>query len=103
MKKYAILTYMARGMSWGTAPNETSSARLNEGKYNSSFLGTDKLVKDLIRDENGNPIKFMTQVEALNYCVSLGWQLEQTIFDSHEGFNSRDPISNFIFILSKNE
>ena len=103
MKKYAILTYWAKGMSNGTAPAESGPARLNEGKYNSSHKNSDGVVVDLIRNEDGKIIQFISQVDALNYCIRLGWSLEQTLFDSHEGFNSRDPYSSYIFILSKAE
>jgi hypothetical protein len=103
MKKYAILTFWAKGMSNGTAPDETSPARLNEGKFNSSQKNNDKTVADLIRNEDGTIKQFISQVDALNYCTKLGWNLEQTLFESHEGFNSRDPYSSFIFILSKQE
>lgn len=103
MKKYAILTFMGEGMSYGTAPKEASPARLNEGKFNGSNLRPDKTAEDLIRNENGTIKQFVSQVHALNYCIEIGWNLEQTIFDSHEGFNARDPLSNFIFILSKIE
>ena len=101
MKEYAILTYTAFGMSFGTAPKESGPARLNLGKYNSTHNRPDKTAEDLIRDEEGLIIQFISQVEALNYCMNLGWNLEQTIFESHDGFNSRDPLSNYIFILSK--
>lgn len=103
MKKYAILTFMARGMSHGTAPNEYSPARLNIGKYNSTHINQDKTAADLIRNEDKTIKQFVSQVDALNYCIELGWNLEQTIFESHEGFNSRDPLSTFIFMLSKDE
>jgi len=103
MKKYAILTFMGRGMSFGTAPNESGSARLNEGKYNGTHENKDGTALDLIRNEDGTIKKFISQIDALNYCIGLGWNLEQTIFDSHKGFNSRDPVSNYIFILSKQE
>jgi len=103
MKKYAILTFMSSGMSYGTAPDEASPARLNLGKHNSSHRRSDKTVEDLIRNEDGTIKQFVSQVDALNYCIELGWNLEQTIFDSHEGFNSRDPLSNYIFILSRQE
>jgi hypothetical protein len=101
MKRYAILTYMASGMSYGTAPAKEMPARLNEGLYNSSHIRSDKSAEDLIRNEDGTIKQFVSQVQALNYCIDLGWELEQTIFESHEGFNSRDPLSNFIFILSR--
>jgi hypothetical protein len=42
MKKYAILTFMGEGMSYGTAPKEAHPARLNEGKFNGSNLRPDK-------------------------------------------------------------
>jgi hypothetical protein len=103
MKKYAILTYWAKGMSNGTAPDESGAARLNEGKLNSSQKNHDGTLKDLIRDENGKIKQFISQVDALNYCITLGWNLEQTLFESHEGFNARDPYSSFIFVLSKSE
>ncbi|HTM65355.1 MAG TPA: hypothetical protein VL093_03485 [Flavipsychrobacter sp.] len=103
MKKYAILTFWAKGMANGTAPQESGPARLNEGKFNQTHTRPDKTAADLIRNEDGTIKQFVSQVTALNYCVSLGWNLEQTIFDSHEGFNSRDPYSTFIFILSKQE
>jgi hypothetical protein len=102
MKSYAILTYTARGMSFGTAPIDSNPARLNEGKFNSTHKRNDGTAEDLIRNEDGTIRQFLTQIDALNYCISLGWNLEQTIFESHDGFNSRDPLSNFIFILSKN-
>jgi len=102
-KKYAILTFWAKGMSNGTAPDETSPARLNEGKVNSASKNYDGTAMDLIKDENGKIIQFVSQVDALNYCVKLGWDLEQTLFESNEGFNSRDPYSSFIFILSRHE
>lgn len=101
MKKYAILTFSGSGMKWGTAPDEAGPARLNEGKFNSSHKRNDKTVEDLIRNDDGKIKQFVSQVDALNYCVEKGWNLEQTIFDSHDGFNSRDPLSNYIFILSK--
>ncbi len=101
MKQYAILTFWAKGMANGTAPAESGPARLNEGRTNNSNKNQDGTVMDLIRDENGKIKQFISQVDALNYCISLGWNLEQTLFDSHEGFNSRDPYSSFIFILSK--
>ena len=101
MKNYSILTYMGRGMASGNAPSEAMPARLNEGFTNSSNRLFDNTAEDLIRNENGEIIQFVSQVSALNYCINLGWQLEQTIFESHEGFNSRDPLSAFIFILSK--
>lgn len=103
MKKYAILTFMGSGMQFGTAPDEARPARLNEGTFNSSHCRPDKTAADLIRNEDGSIKQFISQVDALNYCIRLGWNLEQTIFDSHEGFNSRSPISNYIFILSKEE
>ncbi|SRR5690554_2384073 len=101
MKEYAILTYCAKGMANGTAPDNSGPARLNLGVYNSSDKNSDGTVRDLIRDEYGKIVQFVSQVEALNYCISQGWELEQTLFDSHEGFNSRYPYSTFIFILSK--
>jgi len=101
MKNYAILTFNARGMSYGSAPNEYSPARLNEGKYNGTHVNRDGTAADLIRNEDGTIKQFVSQVDALNYCIGLGWNLEQTIFESHEGFNSRDPLSNYIFILSR--
>jgi hypothetical protein len=103
MKEYAILTYTAKGMTFGTAPEESGPARLNIGKHNSSHRRPDKTVEDLIRNEEGKIIQFVSQIAALNYCIKLGWNLEQTLFDSHEGFNSRDPLSNYIFILSREE
>lgn len=103
MKKYAILTYWAKGMSNGTAPDENAPARLNEGLFNSAHKKSDNTVEDLIRNEEGKIIKFISQVDALNYCIKLGWNLEQTLFESHEGFNSRDPYSSYIFILSKQD
>ncbi len=103
MKKYAILTFMERGMSTGTAPNESSPARLNIGKYNDTHSAKNGLAADLIKDENGNIIQFVSQVAALNYCVERGWTLQQTIFESGYGFNDRDPLSSFIFVLSKEE
>lgn len=103
MKKYAILTFMAKGMSHGTAPSEYSPARLNTGKYNSTHVNRDKTAVDLIRNEDGAIKQFVSQIDALNHCIELGWNLEQTIFESHEGFNSRDPLSTFIFMLSKIE
>ncbi|WMW77998.1 hypothetical protein RF683_00705 [Flavobacterium sp. 20NA77.7] len=103
MKKYAILTYWAKGTSNGTAPDGNGPARLNEGLYNSSHKMSDNTVADLIRNEEGKVIQFISQVDALNYCIKLGWNLEQTLFESHEGFNSRDPYSSYIFILSKQE
>lgn len=103
MKEYAILTFWAKGMSNGTAPEDFGAARLNLGLYNGKHVNPDGTAKDLIKDENGKIIQFVSQVDALNYCVALGWNLEQTLFDSHEGFNSRDPYSSFIFILSKNK
>lgn len=103
MKKYAILTFMGKGMAYGTSPDEAGPARLNQGKFNSSHRMSDKTVKDLLRNEDGTIKQFITQVDALNYCIECGWNLEQTIFDSHEGFNSREPLSNFIFILSRQE
>lgn len=101
MKKYSILTFWAKGMGNGTAPDESGPARLNEGKFNSSHKNNDKTAADLIRNEDGSIKQFISQVDALNYCINLGWNLEQTLFESHEGFNSRDPYSSFIFILSK--
>lgn len=103
MKKYAILTFMAKGISSGTAPEETHGARLNEGKTNSLQRRRDGSADDLIRNDDGTVKQFISQVDALNFCVSLGWNLEQTIFESGYGFNSRDPLSTFIFILSKIE
>lgn len=103
MKKYAILTFWAKGMSNGTAPEGYMPARLNEGHFNGTHARPDKTAADLIRNEDGTIKQFVSQVAALNYCIGLGWNLEQTIFDSHEGFNSRDPYSTFIFILSKQE
>ena len=103
MKKYAILTFTGRGMTYGSAPDESSGARLNVGIFNSSDRNSDKTVKDLIRNEDGTIKQFISQVDALNYCIGLGWNLEQTIFESHEGFNSRDPLSNYIFILSSQD
>lgn len=103
MKKYAILTFTAKGMSYGTAPDGAGPARLNQGKFNSSHRKSDKTVEDLIRNEDGSIKQFISQVEALNYCIELGWTLEQTIFDSHDGYGSRDPLSNFIFLLSRQE
>lgn len=101
MKKYGILTFMAKGMSHGTAPNEKSGARLNEGKSNSLQKNKSGAAEDLIKNEDGSIKQFNSQVDALNYCIELGWKLEQTIFESQEGFNSRDPLSTFIFILYK--
>lgn len=101
MKKYAILTYMARGMSYGSAPTESGAARLNEGNKNSLNRGSDGTAGDMIRDKYGATMKFATQVSALNYCIENGWNLEQTIFEAKDGFNSRDPLSVYIFILSK--
>jgi hypothetical protein len=101
MKKYAILTFVGKGMAYGCAPNESGGARLNEGKFNSSNVRQDRTAQDLIRNEDGTIKQFVSQIEALNYCVERGWNLEQTIFESHEGFNSRDPLSSFIFILSR--
>lgn len=103
MKKYAILTFNGKGMVYGTAPQEASPARLNEGKFNGTHVRPDKTAADLIRNEDGTIKQFASQVAALNYCVSLGWNLEQTIFDAHDGFNARDPLSTYIFILSKQE
>lgn len=103
MKKYAILTFMGKGMAYGAAPDSSGPARLDQGKFNSSNRRPDKTVEDLIRNENGTIRQFISQVDALNYCIERGWNLEQTIFDSHEGFNSRDPLSSYIFILSKQE
>lgn len=103
MKRYAILTFIEKGMHYGTAPNESSPARLNTGKYNATHINRDRTAADLIRNEDGTIKQFISQVDALNYCIELGWNLEQTIFESHEGFNSRDPLSSFIFILSKTE
>lgn len=103
MKKYAILTFTAAGMVYGTAPNESGPARLNIGKHNTSHRRPDKSAEDLIRNDDGTPRQFISQVDALNYCVEQGWDLEQTIFESHEGFNSRDPLSNYIFILSRED
>lgn len=101
MKKHAILTFTSKGMMYGGAPDDASPARLNEGLVNSSRKAADGTVMDLIRDENGTIKKFISQVDALNYCVEIGWNLEQTIFIPHDGFNSRDPLSSYIFILSK--
>lgn len=103
MKKYAILTFMAQGMSHGTSPDKTWGARLNEGKSNSLEKRPDGTAGDLIKNEDGTIKKFVSQVAALNHCVGLGWKLEQTIFESGEGFNARDPLSTFIFMLSKEE
>lgn len=103
MKKYAILTFMGRGMSNGTTPNESSPARLNTGKFNGTHAGRNGLAADLLKDENGNIIQFVSQVSALNHCIGLGWKLEQTIFESGYGFNARDPLSTFIFMLSQEE
>ena len=101
MKKYAILTFMAKGISHGNAPDKTWGARLNEGKINSLEKRRDGTAGDLIRDEDGSIMQFVSQVAALNHCIGLGWNLEQTIFESGYGFNDRDPLSSFIFILSK--
>lgn len=101
MKKYAILTFTEYGMSRGTSPKESSPARLNEGNFNSTHKNSNGTAKDLIKDEFGNIIQFTSQIHALNYCIEKGWNLEQTIFESGEGFNSRDPLSSFIFMLSK--
>lgn len=101
IRQYAILTFMGSGMVNGTAPNESGPARFNEGKFNSSHRKPDKTAEDLIRNEDGSIKQFVSQVEALNYCIGLGWNLEQTLFESHEGFNARDPLSTFIFVLSK--
>lgn len=38
----------------------------------------------IIRDENGNKIKFATQAEALNYITKQGWELV-TAFNEHGG------------------
>lgn len=103
MKKYAILTFMERGMAHGDAPNESSPARLNTGKYNDTHAARNGLAADLIKDENGNIIQFVTQVAALNHCIERGWNLEQTIFESGYGFNDRDPLSSFIFMLSRED
>ena len=103
MKKYGILTFMGKNMSHGTAPNETSGARLNEGKINSLQKNKNGAAEDLIKNEDGTIMQFNSQVHALNYCIEMGWKLEQTLFESHEGFNSRDPLSTFIFILYKEE
>lgn len=103
MKEYAILTYWAKGMANGTAPDGYGPARLNLGMYNSSHKNSAGVVKDVIRDEDGSIIQFVSQVEALNYCIAQGWNLEQTLFDSHEEFNSRDPYSTCIFILSRSK
>ena len=91
---------MASGTSYGTAPDESGPARLNIGESNTSHRKPDKAAQDVIRDEEGKIIQFVSQVEALNYCINQGWNLEQTIFDSHEGFNSRNPLSTYIFILN---
>ncbi len=101
MKKYAILSYLGEGMAKGSAPNEPSPARLNIGERNSLERNHNGTSKDLIRDENETIIQFNTQVHALNYCIEKGWNLEQTIFESGEGFNARNPLSAYIFILSK--
>ena len=61
MKKYAILTYWAKGMSNGTAPDENGPARLNEGQFNSSHKKSDNTVADLIRNEEGKIIQFISQ------------------------------------------
>ncbi|WP_225037271.1 hypothetical protein [Winogradskyella sp. SM1960] len=101
MKKYAILTFMGKGMMHGTAPDETWGARLNEGTFKSLQKDKNGAAQDLIRNENGAVMQFNSQVHALNYCIEQGWNLEQTLFESHEGFNSRDPLSTFIFMLYK--
>lgn len=101
MKKYAILTFMGKAMMHGTAPDETYGARLNEGNINSLERDRNGAAKDLIRNEDGSVKQFNSQVHALNYCIEHGWSLEQTLFESHEGFNSRDPLSTFIFVLFK--
>mgnify|MGYP003609375996 CR=1 FL=1 len=103
MKKHAILTYMSKGMMFGSAPSESGAARLNEGEQNSLSKMSDGTAGDLIRSEDGSIMKFNTQVHALNYCIENGWELEQTIFEPHDGFNARDPLSVFIFILSKQQ
>lgn len=101
MKKYAILTFMSEGMSKGTAPNNSSTARLNEGKLNSIQRDSSGAAKDLIRNDDGTIKRFNSQIHALNYCIELGWNLDQTIFESGYGFNDRDPLSSFVFILYK--
>lgn len=101
MKKFAILTYTADGMAYGTAPNKSGPARLNKGEFNSSHKRSDQTVEDLIRNEDGTIKQFTSQVSALNYCIENGWNLEQTLFEPHDGYNARDPLSNYIFILSK--
>ncbi len=101
MKKYAILTYVGRGMTFGSAPNEECAAQLNDGGPLSGSKRSDGTLENLIRDDSGKIIKFVSQVSALNYCVMKGWNLEQTIFEPHDGFNSRDPLSTYIFVLSR--
>lgn len=88
-------------MTNGTAPTEHGTARLNEGKMNSSQKDSTGVWADLIRDEQGQLKRFVSQVEALNYCVQLGWSLEQTIFEPHGGPFNNDTYSSFIFVLSK--
>ena len=101
MKKYAILTFTSEGMSKGSAPNESSPARLNEGELNSLQRDSNGAAKDLIRNDDGTIKQFNSQIHALNYCIELGWILEQTIFESGYGFNDRNPLSTFIFVLYK--
>ena len=101
MKKYAILTFTWAGKTYGTAPNESGPARLNQGEFNSSHRKYDKTVEDLIRNDDGTIKQFTSQVSALNYCIEKGWNLEQTLFEPHDGYNARDPLSNYIFILSQ--
>lgn len=101
MKKYAILTFMGKGMSNGTDPNETWGARLNEGDEKSLQRDRNGAAQDLIRNEDGTAKQFYSQVHALNYCIEKGWILEQTIFESGYGFNDRDPYSSFVFVLYK--
>jgi len=101
MKKIAILTFTAEGMTYGSAPSKSGPARLNQGEFNSSHTRSDQTVEDLIRNEDGSIKQFTSPVSALNYCIDNGWNLEQTLFEPHDGFNARESLSNYIFILSK--
>jgi hypothetical protein len=101
MKKYAILTYTSKGMVFGSAPEDETAAQLDEGTALSGRRRADGTAENLIRDESGKIIRFVSPVAALNYCEEIGWNLEQTIFEPNEGFNSRDPLSVYIFVLSR--
>ncbi|MGL1889835.1 MAG: hypothetical protein OCD76_25195 [Reichenbachiella sp.] len=101
MRKYAILTFMSRDMSFGEATDEGNSALLNEGVFRGSYSMSDKSVKDLLRNEDGSIKQFVTQVDALEYCAQLGWDLEEPMFESAYRFDASDPLRSYNFVLSK--